>query len=135
LPDPCKFRTLLCFACHDGSPFATPMKRSKKLLFDGKLIIDLVRATRNLCCLRSGGLLFFLGMHRALQRDHSVLRDDFDIVPIRGKRLVAINSCRIFFVRIRSDGRWTAGRRSHCGPCCWLSCRGSADPRRRKHRE
>jgi hypothetical protein len=64
------------------------MKRRKKLLFDGKLIVDLVAATRNLYCLGSDGLLFFLGMNRPLQRHHPVLRDDFDIVTIRGKRLV-----------------------------------------------
>jgi hypothetical protein len=64
------------------------MKRRKKLLFDGKLIVYLVRATRNLYCLGSDGPLFFLGMHRPLQRHHSMLRDDLDIVPIRGKRLV-----------------------------------------------
>jgi hypothetical protein len=79
------------------------MKRRKKLLFDGKLIIDLVRATRNLCCLGSDRLLFFLGMHRALQRHHSVLRDDFDIVPIRGKRLVRDQFLPDLFVSIRSD--------------------------------
>ena len=50
-----------------------------------RLDIDFVRHFICACNFRSLGFdcfLFFLGTHRPLERDHSVLRDDFHVMAI-----------------------------------------------------